>query len=425
MTETTRSSERVVVIGGGVIGVCAAHYLREAGARVTLVERGEIASGSSYGNAGLIVPSHSVPLAAPGVLWRGIKWMRNPESPFYIKPRLDRELFAWLWRFRAACTDAQVDRAIPVIRDLSRASLALFEALAKIPGLDFGFRRDGLISVYRTEAGLADGRHEAHVLESRGIVAKVLDGRAARDLEPALTDEVVGVVHFPDDAHLTPDRFVRGLARVAEANGVEICPSTEVLGARRRGRRVTALDTTRGTLDCDQVVLAAGAWSPALGRELGLSMPIQAAKGYSVTYEMPAKGPRMPMLLGEARVGVTPMQTEHGPVLRFAGTLELAGLDLSVNRRRVDAIRRAAPRYVRLETEPRIVEIWRGLRPCTPDGLPFIGRPRALDNVVVATGHAMIGVSLGPVTGKLVAELVTGPPPMLDVTPLDPDRFGR
>lgn len=416
---------RVVVIGGGVVGVCAAYDLARRGVAVTLVERGDIAAGSSYGNAGLIVPSHSVPLAAPGALWRGLKWMLNPESPFYIKPRLDPALISWLWRFGAACTAAHVRRAMPVIRDLSVASLALFKELAAIPDLDFGFRQDGLLMVFRTEAGLADGRHEAHMLAETGIVARVLDGPAARDLEPALSRDVAGVVHFPDDAHLTPDRFVRGLARVVEGMGVEVRTGTEVLGCVTSGRRVIALETTRGTLPCGEVVLAAGSWSPEIGRALGLSLPIQPAKGYSVTYEMPRNGPRIPMLLGEARCGVTPMRTPGGQILRFAGTLELAGLDLSINRRRVEAIRRAAPQYLVWDQEPPLIEIWRGLRPCTPDGLPFIGRPRAWDNVILATGHAMIGVSLGPVTGKLVAQLVARERPMLDLAPLDPDRFPR
>jgi D-amino-acid dehydrogenase len=415
---------RVVVVGGGVIGVCAAYYLAREGAAVTLIERGEIASGASYGNAGLVVPSHSVPLAAPGVLWRGLKWMANPESPFYIRPRADRELLAWLWRFRGHCTRAHVERAMPVIRDLSRESLTLFQDLAAVAGLDFGFRHDGLLAVYRTEAGLADGRHEARLLASRGIVAKVLDAAAARDLEPSVRAGVVGAVHFPDDAHLTPDRFVVGLARVARGMSVDVRIATEVLGFTRTGRRVTGVETTRGNVACDEVVLAAGPWSAPVGRDLGLSLPIQAAKGYSVTYQMPPGGPRLPMLLGEARCAVTPMQTPDGSILRFAGTLELAGLDLSIAARRVEAIKRAAREYVRMDEEPRLVEIWRGLRPCTPDGMPFVGRPRALDNVIVATGHAMLGVSLGPVTGKLVAQLVTGERPVLDLAPLDPDRFG-
>jgi D-amino-acid dehydrogenase len=413
----------VVVIGGGVIGVCAAYYLARQGTRVTIVERGEIAAGSSYGNAGLIVPSHAVPLAAPGVLWRGIKWMADPESPFYIKPRLDPALLSWLWKFRAHCTEAHVRRAVPLIRDLSAASLALYEELAAIPGFDFGFRQDGVLMVCCTEAGLAGGRHEAEMLESSGIKTRVLDGAAARALEPTLAPGVVGAVHFPGDAHVTPDRFVRGLARIAGELGVDVRTGTEVLGLETRGRRVIAVETTRGPLPCGEVVLAAGAWSPQIARALDLRLPIQAAKGYSVTYRQPPGGPRIPMLLVEARFAVTPMRAPGGDLLRLGGTLELAGLDLSISRRRVAAIVRGVRRYLTLDGDPSLVEIWRGLRPCTPDGLPFVGRPRAWDNVIVASGHAMIGVSLGPVTGQLVAQIAAGEKPLVDLTPLSPDRF--
>jgi D-amino-acid dehydrogenase len=411
------------VVGGGVIGVCAAYELARGGAEVTLLERGQVASGSSWGNAGLVVPSHAVPLAAPGVLWRGLRWMADPESPFFITPRPDPALARWLWRFGRHCTEAHVRRALPVLRDLGQASLARYEELARLPGLDFGFRRAGLLTVFLTGAALAEGRHEAERLGAAGIRVEVLDGAAARACEPALAPGAAGALHFPDDAHLTPDRFVRGLAREAEKLGLRLRTDVEALGFARQGRRVRAVETTRGPVPCEAVVLAAGSWSPGLGRALGLRLPVQPAKGYSVTYRAPAAGPRMPLLAAEARFAITPMEAEDGPVLRLGGTLELAGLDLSISRRRVEAIRRGARRYLALPEEPPLLEIWRGLRPCTPDGLPLLGRPRNWDNVVVATGHAMVGMSLGPITGRLVAQLLAGARPELDLAPLAPDRF--
>ena len=415
-----RDDVDVLVIGGGVVGVACAWYLAQQGRAVTLVDKDDVCAGSSYGNAGLLVPSHARPLAAPGVLSRGLKWLLDPESPFYIKPRLDRDLAAWLWKFRGACTEENVRRGVPVIRDLSLASLALYRDLAEIKAFEFGFHRLGALKVFRTADGLAEGRREAHELEAAGIVAKVLDHEAARQIEPALSGNVVGAVYFPDDAHLRPDLFVRGLAQLArERGGVTIAPSTEVLGFERSGRRITGVETTRGTVSANEIVLAAGAWSGALGRSLGLALPIQPAKGYSVTYEAPRGGPHVPLLLGEAHFAVTPMDE----TLRFAGTLELAGLDLSISHRRVDAIKRGWRDYLSIPGNLTLREVWRGLRPCTPDGLPLLGRPRSLDNLVVATGHAMIGVSLGPVTGKLVAQLVAGEKPLVDVTVLDPDRF--
>ena len=413
------ASGSVLVIGGGVVGVCSAHYLSRAGFQVTLLEKGDVCAGSSYGNGGLVVPSHCIPLAVPGVWLKGLKWMWDPESPFYIKPRLDPKLAAWLWRFRAACTEAHVRRAVPLLRELSYASLALFGELAATPGLDFGYRQDGALGVYRTEPGWEAAVRDASRLGQAGVATKILDGAGARELEPSLLPGVVGAVLFPDDAHMIPDRFVRGLARLAETGGVRVQTDTEVLGFRTRGRRIVAVETTRGDVEADDVVLAAGSWSPGLGRALGLDLPIQPAKGYSVTYARPADGPRIPLMLGEAKAGVTPM----GEMLRFAGTLELAGLDFSINRRRVNAIVRSAGQYVRGVDRLRMLEIWRGLRPCTPDGLPLLGRSERIENLVLATGHAMIGVSLGPVTGKLVAQLCAREEPAIDLALLRPERF--
>jgi D-amino-acid dehydrogenase len=414
-----REPKTALVIGGGVIGVCAAYYLARDGVTVTLVEKGDIAAGSSYGNAGLVVPSHSIPLAAPGVWWKGLRWMANPESPLYIKPRLDGELLRWLLRFRAACTERHLHRAVPLLRDLGYESRALYRELATVAGLDFGYRENGVLQVFRTEKGLAEGVHEAEVLTSAGILVRPLDAAAARALEPALAPSVVGAVLFADDAQLVPDAFVTGLAHVAEKLGVQVRRSTEVIGLRMARGRIVAVETTRGDLEADAIVLAAGSWSPDLVRPLGLRLPVQPAKGYSVTYRRPPAGPRIPLLLGEAKMAVTPM----GDTLRFAGTLELAGLDLSINRRRVDALVRSARDYLAGADPLEVLEIWRGLRPCTPDGLPIVGRPAGLQNLLVATGHAMIGMSLGPVTGKLVAQLVSGERPSIDVAALSPDRF--
>ncbi len=409
-----------VVIGGGVIGICSAYYLARAGWDVTLVEKDDICAGSSYGNGGLVVPSHSVPLAAPGVWLKGLRWMLSPESPFYIKPRLSPELMSWLWRFRRFCNPEHVRRALPVLRDLSYASLALFRELAAIEGFEFGYHQDGALAVFRTEKGYEEGLKEARLLSEGGVATKILDAGAAGALEPGLAPGVVGGILFPDDAHLIPDAFVRGLAAIVERMGVRLRTGTEVLGFRRAGPRIVAVETTRGDLQAGEVVLAAGAWSPGLAAALKLRVPIQPAKGYSVTYRRPPGGPRLPLILGEARVGVTPM----GETLRLAGTLELAGLDFSINRRRVNAIVRSAGPYLVGAGDLELLEIWRGLRPCTPDGLPIIGRSPRFENLILATGHAMIGVSLGPVTGKVVAQVAGAEPPLADVSALRPERFG-
>lgn len=409
----------VLVIGGGVIGVCSAYYLAREGFAVTLVDKDDVCAGSSYGNAGLIVPSHSIPLAAPGVLWQGLKWMLDPESPFYIKPRLDRDLLAWLWRFRGACSAEHVARAIPLLREMHYASLGLFRELTALDGVGGGFEQRGVLSVFTTGRLYERALHEARMLEGHGLPFKPLDGPAARALEPALTPDVVGAILLPDDAQVVPAEFVKGLARVTEGLGARIRPATEVLGVETVGRRIRAVETTRGTIEAEQVVLASGAWSSGLARAMGLSLPIQPAKGYSLTFVRPSHGPTFPLLLGESRFAVTPM----GDTLRFAGTLELAGMNLSINRRRVAAIARGGARYLRDVENLRLLEIWRGLRPCTPDGLPVVGRSARVENLILATGHAMMGVSLGPVTGKLVSRVATGAAPLCDLGLMRPERF--
>lgn len=409
----------VVIIGAGAIGICTAHYLSKTTKRVVVVERGEVCSGCSYGNAGLLVPSHCVPLAEPKAVSQGLRWMFSPDSPFYIKPRLDLDLVSWLWRFIRASNPRQVAAAMPLIRDLSFQSLRLYEELGD--GLDFGLRQNGAIYLCRTQQGLARVVAESRHIAEVGIQVEVLAAEEIQALQPDVRFDVVGGVRYPQDGHIDPARFVTSLASKAVAAGVEIRTETEVLGFDFQGSEIQTVRTTRGDIQANEVVLAGGAWSPNLAEYLDLRLPIQAAKGYSVTVKRPEKAPDFPMMLTEAKVGVNPM----GDALRFAGTLELAGLDFSINARRVQAILNAFPRYLpNLDPDQlELLEIWRGLRPCTPDGLPFLGRSGAHPNLTVAAGHAMIGISLGPVTGKIVSDIVCGEKTGFDLALTDVDRF--
>ncbi len=410
----------VLVIGGGAIGVASAYYLARRGVAVTLVEKGEICSGCSYGNAGLLVPSHSVPLAAPGVVAQGLKWMRRRDSPFYIRPRMDAQLIRWLWRFYRSANHGHVRRSVPLLRDLSFASLELYDELDRIEEFDFDLRRNGYLQVGKKSFSKDDA--EVRILNEAGVVANVLTRGEAQELVPETELKIGGAIHFPQDWNLSPHRFVTGLAAQAAALGADIRTGTEVLGFERNGSRVSMVKTTRGDFSPGEIVLAAGSWSPVVARDLSLSLPIQAGKGYSITFKRPPQAPSVPISLAEARVGVSAM----GDFLRFAGTLELSGLTLYLDPVRVAAILKAVPGYMpgldpgKLE----MIEIWRGMRPCTPDGLPLLGRPESLANLTVAAGHAMIGVSLAPVTGKLVSEIVCGEEPGIDLALTRPERFG-
>ena len=410
----------VLVIGGGIVGVSAAYYLAREGLNVHLVEQGDIAAGSSYGNAGLVTLAHSTPLPSPAALQKGLRWMLDPTSPLYIKPRPDLGLFSWLWRFRAACSEEAFRRAVPVLGALSRLSLDLYRQLLDEEDIDAIFEQQGLLLIYLTEEGFEEDQQFAASMREFGLTSDVLTGDEVRERVPQARADVVGGVYYHDDAHIDPAGLTRALAERARARGATLHTRTEVLGLEVQNGQVARVRTTRGDFTADHVVLAAGAWSPLLARDAGLRLPIQAAKGYSITVRRPQDFPEVPIILEEAKVAVTPM----GDWLRFAGTLELAGLDMRINPTRVKAIKQGVRRYLQVnpDAEP-LVELWRGLRPCTPDGYPIIGRAPRVSNLIIAAGHCMLGITQGPGTGKLVADLVVGRDPSVDITPFAPSRF--
>jgi D-amino-acid dehydrogenase len=403
---------QVVVIGGGAVGVCCAHELVRRGYDVMLLERGaELAAGCSAGNAGLICPSHSTPIANPTSLRNGLKWMLRPDSPFYLRPRVG--VLPWLARFTLASRAARASRAGVVIRAISLDSLELHAELAE-QGLDTGFERRGTMNVYSTAEGFAGGRAEA---EEAGLPVEVLGPEETLELEPSLAEPIVGSTYYPREAHVDPFRFVHA---VGAASGATIRTGVEVVALRRRNGAV-AVETSEGTLEPETVVLAAGAWSGRLARSAGVFLPLEGGKGYHVDFERGEGDPRIPAWLQSCWAIATPLRDR----LRIAGTLELSGLDLGVSDLRVRALQHGAERGFRTLEGRRVLEVWSGLRPCTPDGMPVIGRAPGLPGLVLATGHAMKGVALAPVTSRLVAEIVAGDPPSHDLAPFRPERFRR
>jgi D-amino-acid dehydrogenase len=406
----------VLVIGGGAIGVSCALYLARAGAHVTLLESGaELGAGCSAGNAGLLCPSHAAPLATRASLRQGIRWSLTPDGPFALRPR--PALVPWLARFAAACTPARERAATQLLRSLSVASLELHDSLRREVGANI--ERTGTLNVYETEHGFAVGREEAVEHAAAGLRSQVLDAREAEELEPALAGPVAGAIFYPDELSGDPLDFVHVVGRAAVDAGVEIRTDTEVLALHAERERIARIETTTGRVVAETIVLAAGAWSPLLTRGLGLDVPVEGGKGYHVDYEPGDGDPHVPIFLQEARVIATRMPGR----LRLSGTFELVGFDLSVDERRVDAIERAGRRRVHQLAERRRLEVWRGLRPCTPDGLPLVGRSGRYENLLLATGHAALGFTLAPVTGALIAQLVAGEQPEHDITLLRPDRF--
>ncbi len=409
----------VAVVGGGVVGIACALELARRGASVTVLERDRIGSGCSFGNAGWLTPSLSLPLAAPGMLRKATRWLLDPESPLYIQPRFDAGLARWILGFLAATRRSRFERGAAAMLELCRVSVDLWEELARRAPEPFGFERHGLVSVYEHREVFEKARAMAELVARHGIPFEAWSADQVREREPAVVGAQVGAYYFPDDAHCEPYPAVVALAAEARRAGVRIVEGAEVYAAERTNGTVGRLSTTLGALTAGQVVLAAGAWCEDLGRSLGLRVPILGAKGYSLVLPRLERHPRHSIYLAERKIAINP----HADALRVSGTLELVRDDLSINRRRVGAIVRGASGMLALPRPLGVRELWRGLRPCAPDGMPLIGRARGVGNLWLATGHQMTGLKTATGTGRLIAELVTGQPPSFDPEPFRADRY--
>ncbi|MEC8927671.1 MAG: FAD-dependent oxidoreductase [Verrucomicrobiota bacterium] len=411
----------ILIVGGGVIGLCCGWYLSQAGRTVTILDRDPTRREScSDENAGMVVPSHFIPLAAPGVIAQGLKWMLNPKSPFYLRLRLDPALWSWCWQFFRHANAQHVNDTKQLLADFSLESRRLF--LELVDELKFDLATRGLMMLCRTEAGLEEEAKVAALAKDVGVEAEVCDAARVHELDPDAQMNVAGAVWFAQDCHLDPLDFLNALREGIRAKGGRFIDD-ECSGFERQGIRLTGIRTADGeTHTAEHIILAVGAWTPDLARELDLRIPMQGGKGYSLTLREPAELPRLCSLLKEARVAVTPM----GGKLRVGGTMEICGTDLSINRTRLQGIIEGFCKFFpAFKTDDFAdIEPWSGLRPCTPDGLPCIGPVPGIENATVATGHNMLGLSLGPVTGRLVADQITGQPSQkFDPAPLAAERF--
>ncbi|MGH2964419.1 MAG: NAD(P)/FAD-dependent oxidoreductase [Solirubrobacterales bacterium] len=407
----------VAIVGGGSIGLVTALELARRGLKPVVFERaGDLLTSCSAGSAGLLSPAHSTPLPTPSAVREGLRYMARRDSPFSM--RIRPALIPWLLRFMVAARSSRVRAGTDALRELSFSGLALHEKFAS-DGLDTGLRARGALNVYETDQGFEAGKAEAEALAAQGSKSDVLTREQARDLEPALSDRVVGGVFYPDEAQCDPERFLRAIAKAAVDAGAVILTRAEVFGVRLNRTRVEALETAHGDVMPRHVVVANGAWAAEMGRHVGRPIPIEGAKGYHVDLERASSDPSIPVYMQEARVIATPFEDR----LRLSGTLQLTGLDMGLDRVRAMATLEAGTRTLREISRNRVTEVWRGIRPCAPDGLPVIGRSGGIENMIFATGHAMKGLHLAPTTACLVADLLTGTKPAIDMKPFRPDRF--
>lgn len=406
------SGPRTIVVGCGVVGAACAHWLSDAGCDVTMIDEGAFGGGCSAGNCGLICPSHVLPLALPGALGTALRMSLRRNAPLRVGLRFDPRLWRWLLRFAGCCRWERAWRGADALHPLLQESRRQYEALAR--ELDFEFEPRGCLFVHSHREGFEDFRQVSDALRERfGLVSTALDGQELVAREPSLVEGLAGAWFFEDDAHMRPDRLMTAWRTRLASMGVEILERTEALAIEHGTGRARGVRSSAGAHPAEAIVFATGAWTPRLHRLLGVSLPIVPGKGYSLTSQSPAGAPRIPIIFEEERVAVTPMRSGF----RLGSTMEFTGFDESMPEPRLELLRAAARKHLRITHSPLREERWFGWRPMTPDGLPFIDRLPHWSNVYVAAGHNMIGMASGPATGRLVADLVCARAPWTDPAP--------
>ncbi|WP_299110994.1 FAD-dependent oxidoreductase [uncultured Winogradskyella sp.] len=412
-------SKEVIIIGGGIIGLCSAYYLQKEGHKVTVIDQSNMNAGASYVNAGYLSPSHIIPLSAPGVMRKGIQWMFNSSSPLYIQPRLDLNFLKWTWAFNKSCNANHVKKAAPVIRDITILSQQLYEDIKTSEHFTAQYEKKGLFMLCQTQKLLDEELKMAEIAVKLGLEAREVNPSEIKQLEPNVEINTIGAAYFKCDHHSTPHEFMKEMIAHLTHRGVTFYTNETVKDITIKNQSISTLKTNKQTLTADEIIIAAGSWSSILSKKLGLKLLLQAGKGYRIDTKKQT-GITIPAILAEAKTAVTPMNS----FTRFAGTMEIAGINHQINRVRVEAIANAANHYypnIKL-TQTEKDDAACGLRPVSPDGLPYIGKSKMCKNLTIATGHAMMGWSMGTATGLLVSEIISNKKTSLDIESFHPDR---
>jgi D-amino-acid dehydrogenase len=412
--------ETAIVVGSGIVGIACAHYLAEAGLKVSVIDKGTIAGACSYGNCGYICPSHVSPLTEPGAIGTAIKSLFNPRAPFRVKPSLSPALWNWMWQFARRCNHAQVLAAGKHLQSILDASMNEYRRLIPKHSLDCEWKHNGLLYVFQTERGMQRfAETDEMLLENFGVAARRIEGDALQEFEPGLKPGLAGAFHYLNDASVRPDLLCKTWADRLRDGGITMIENCELRGVRKSASRVAAIETSTGGMEADLVVFALGAWSARWSSALECNVPIQPGKGYSITMSRPEYSPRHPILFPEHKVGASPFKDGF----RLGSMMEFTGYDKSIPSHRIQLLRDSARPYLKASVDGEAQETWFGWRPMTWDSLPIIGRAPRLANAFLATGHNMLGLSLAPATGRLIAELVTGEKTHIDAAPFSPLRF--
>ena len=415
--------KNIIVIGGGIIGLSSALYLQQSGHKVIVLDKDNFKDNCSYGNLGYVCPSHFIPLAAPGIIWQGIKWMFNSRSPFYVQPSLNLSLVDWGLKFMRSATKNNVERAAVPLKEIAVFSQKEYSDWEKMRGFDFAFERKGMLEIFKTEKVAHHAAATVETGKKLGLDVELVDAKGLQTLEPGTTINALGAINFKCDSHLYPDKLMASLKKYLQQHGVQLIKG-EVSGFEKGNGKISKVICSDTVYEADEVVIATGSWSREVAAMLNTKIPLMPGRGYSFTLDNPACKLNHPAILTEGRVAITPF--ENGTKMRYGGTMEVVNVNTPPRYHRVEGIINAVKDFLpefKIEM-PATDKIWYGYRPTSADGMPYIGRIKKYKNVVVATGHAMLGLSLGAGTGRLVSELVNEENPGIDLKAFAVERFG-
>lgn len=413
--------EKIVIVGGGVNGLCSAYFLQKRNYDITVIDRGDITNSCSFGNMGFLSPSHFVPLASPGIVSEGLKYMLNSRSPFYIKPRLNVPFMKWALKFYKNSNQKTVEKNAPHLSDILNLSRRLMNEIRDDIGDVFEMEEIGCMMMCHGQKAFDDEIELAKKAKQFNLDVEILNREELQKMEPDVELDICGAVLFKDDAHIHPGKFMVALKQYLEKNGVKFQLNTTVTGFQKRNEKIEKVLTDKGDFVGDEIILCAGSWLPKLAKMADIHLLLEGGKGYSYTYQNVGKNIHYPAILVDGRCAITPW----GHNLRIGGTMEFSGNNDKVLIKRMEGIYNSVKLFypgLKIDFPPQD-KIWTGLRPVTPDGLPYIGKTAKYDNLLLAGGHAMLGISEGAATGQIISDIVEKRSTTIDVSAFNPDRF--
>ncbi len=414
--------EKIIIVGGGVNGLCAAYYLQKRNAfDITVIDRGDISDNCSFGNMGFISPSHFIPLASPGVISEGLKYMLSSTSPFYVKPRLNVPFIQWAIKFYQNSNQKTVEKNVPHLSELLNLSRRLINEIRDDIGDVFDMEEIGCMMMCYSQKSFEEELKLADAAKKLKLEVEIYNRQELQNKEPDVELDVYGAVLFKDDAHIHPGKFMVAMKNYLQNNGVKFQLNSDVLSFTKNGKKINEVITDKGTFNADEIILCGGTWLPELAKKAGISLLIEGGKGYSYTYENVVKNIRYPAILIDGRCAVTPWEK----TLRIGGTMEFSGNNNRVLIKRMEGIYNSVKQfYPGLEIGfPPKDKIWTGLRPVSPDGLPYIGKVSKFENLLISGGNAMLGISEGAAAGQIISDLIEKRSTPIDISAFKVERF--